>query len=331
MASLKTKYMGLELRSPIIAGSCGLTSDVNKMVEMEKAGVGAVVLKSIFEEQINEETSGVFKAGYGMSDAYPEAEDYIKTYIRSNTIQKYVDLVRDAKSRLTIPVIASVNCFSGGEWVTFARQLEEAGADALELNVFILPVNPFKESVEVENVYFDIVKSIKGQIKIPVAVKISHYFTNLSAFVDKIKAYGANATTIFNRFYEPDININTLEMGAASVFSTATELRTTLRWTGILAGKDKRLEISASTGVHSGEAAIKLLLAGATTVQVCSVLYERGIHVIEDINDFIGKWMDSKAFNTVEDYRGMLSYSSIENPDLYERAQFMKYFSNQHI
>ena len=329
MASLKTKYMGLELRSPIIAGSCGLTSDVNKMVEMEKAGVGAVVLKSIFEEQINEETSGVFKAGYGMSDAYPEAEDYIKTYIRSNTIQKYVDLVRDAKSRLTIPVIASVNCFSGGEWVTFARQLEEAGADALELNVFILPVNQFKESVEVENVYFDIVKSIKGQIKIPVAVKISHYFTNLSAFVDKIKAYGANATTIFNRFYEPDININTLEMGAASVFSTATELRTTLRWTGILAGKDKRLEISASTGVHSGEAAVKLLLAGATTVQVCSVLYERGIHVIEDINDFIGKWMDSKAFNTVEDYRGMLSYSSIENPDLYERAQFMKYFSNK--
>ncbi|RHR75481.1 dihydroorotate dehydrogenase-like protein [Odoribacter sp. AF15-53] len=331
MASLKTKYMGLELRSPIIAGSCGLTSDVNKMVEMEKAGVGAVVLKSIFEEQINEETSGVFKAGYGMSDAYPEAEDYIKTYIRSNTIQKYVDLVRDAKSRLTIPVIASVNCFSGGEWVTFARQLEEAGADALELNVFILPVNQFKESVEVENVYFDIVKSIKGQIKIPVAVKISHYFTNLSAFVDKIKAYGANATTIFNRFYEPDININTLEMGAASVFSTATELRTTLRWTGILAGKDKRLEISASTGVHSGEAAVKLLLAGATTVQVCSVLYERGIHVIEDINDFIGKWMDSKAFNTVEDYRGMLSYSSIENPDLYERAQFMKYFSNKQI
>ena len=331
MASLKTKYMGLELRSPIIAGSCGLTSDVNKMLEMEKAGVGAVVLKSIFEEQINEETSGVFKAGYGMSDAYPEAEDYIKAYIRSNTIQKYVDLVREAKNRLTIPVIASVNCFSGGEWVTFARQLEEAGADALELNVFILPVNEFKESVEVENVYFEIVKSIKDQIKIPVAVKISHYFTNLSAFVDKIKAYGADATTIFNRFYEPDININTLEIGAASVFSTATELRTTLRWTGILAGKDKRLEISASTGVHGGEAAVKLLLAGATTVQVCSVLYERGIHVITDINNFIEKWMDLKAFKTIEDYRGMLSYSSIENPDLYERAQFMKYFSNKQI
>lgn len=329
MAELKTKYMGLELRSPIIAASCGLTSEVEKMVEMEKAGVGAVVLKSIFEEQINQETSGVFNAGYGMSDAYPEAEDYIKTYIRSNTIQKYVDLVRDAKKHLSIPVIASVNCFSGGEWVSFARQLQDAGADALELNVFILPVNEFRESADVENVYFEIMKSIKEQVKIPVAVKISHYFTNLSAFVDKMKAYGANATTIFNRFYEPDININSLTMGAATVFSTATELRTTLRWTGILAGKDKKLEISASTGVHSGEAVVKLLLAGATTVQLCSVLYEKGIPVIGEMNSFIKKWMETKAFKTVDDFRGLLSYSSIDNPDLYERAQFMKYFSNK--
>ncbi|MBC5620398.1 MULTISPECIES: dihydroorotate dehydrogenase-like protein [Butyricimonas] len=329
MAELKTKYMGLELRSPIIAASCGLTSDVEKMVEMEEAGVGAVVLKSIFEEQINQETSGVFNAGYGMSDGYPEAEDYIKAYIRSNTIQKYVELVRNAKSRLSIPVIASVNCFSGGEWVSFARQLQDAGADALELNVFILPVNEFTESAEVENVYFEIMKSIKEQVKIPVAIKISHYFTNLSAFVDKMKAYGANATTIFNRFYEPDININSLTMGAASVFSTATELRTTLRWTGILAGKDKNLEISASTGVHSGEAVVKLLLAGATTVQLCSVLYEKGISVIGEMNTFIKTWMESKAFESIDDFRGMLSYSSIDNPDLYERAQFMKYFSNK--
>ena len=329
MAELKTKYMGLELRSPIIAASCGLTSDVEKMVEMEEAGVGAVVLKSIFEEQINQETSGVFNAGYGMSAGYPEAEDYIKAYIRSNTIQKYVELVHNAKSRLSIPVIASVNCFSGGEWVSFARQLQDAGADALELNVFILPVNEFTESAEVENVYFEIMKSIKEQVKIPVAIKISHYFTNLSAFVDKMKAYGANATTIFNRFYEPDININSLTMGAASVFSTATELRTTLRWTGILAGKDKNLEISASTGVHSGEAVVKLLLAGATTVQLCSVLYEKGISVIGEMNTFIKTWMESKAFESIDDFRGMLSYSSIDNPDLYERAQFMKYFSNK--
>lgn len=329
MANLETRYMGLELRSPIIAGSCGLTSGVEKMVEMEKAGIGAVVLKSIFEEQINEETAGVFKAGYGASDAYPEAEDYIKAYIRSNTIQKYVELVRAAKRCLTVPVIASVNCFSGGEWISFARQLEEAGADALELNVFVLPVNPFSESAEVENVYFEIVKSIKSQIKIPVSIKISHYFTNISAFVDKLKAYGVNAVTVFNRFYEPDIDIDSLKMGAFPVFSTASDLRTTLRWTGILAGKDKNLELSASTGVHNGEAAVKLLLAGATTVQICSVLYEKGLHAIEDINSFITSWMKTKGFQNVNDFRGLLSYSSIENPNLYERAQFMKYFSNK--
>lgn len=329
MVDLKTKYMGLELKSPVIAGSCGLTSDVEKMVAMEEVGVGAVVLKSIFEEQINEETMGVFKSGYGMSDAYPEAEDYIKAYIRSNTIQKYVDLVREAKRHLTIPVIASVNCFSDGEWVSFAHQLEEAGADALELNVFILPVNEFKESAEVENVYFDIIKSIEKQVEIPVSVKISHYFTNLSAFVDKLKACGANAITLFNRFYEPDININTLTMEAAPVFSTASELRTTLRWTGILAGKDKQLEISASTGIHDGEAVVKMLLAGATTVQLCSVLYEKGIPVLREIHDFVAGWMEEKGFHSITEYRGKLSYSSIENPGLYERAQFMRYFSNK--
>jgi len=329
MIDLKTTYMGLELRSPVIAGSCGLTSDVERMVAMEQAGVGAVILKSIFEEQINEETLGVLKSGYGMHDAYPEAEDYIKGYIRSNTIQKYVELVRVAKKRLTIPVIASINCFSGGEWVVFARKLQEAGADALELNVFILPLNEFKENSEVENMYFDIVSSIKRQVQIPLAVKISHYFTNLPAFVDKLKAFGANTITLFNRFYEPDINIDALTIGAAPVFSTPAELYTTLRWTGILSCADKQLEISASTGVHSGVDVVKLLLAGATTVQLCSVLYEKGVSVIGEINDFITSWMEKKAFHAVEEYRGLLSYSSIENPDLYERAQFMRYFSNK--
>lgn len=329
MANLKTTFMGLQLDSPIIAGSCGLTADVEKMVKMEEAGVGAVILKSIFEEQINEETTHLFKEGYGVGGGYPEAEDYIKAYIRSNTIQKYVGLVQEAKRRLRIPVIASVNCFSGGEWVTFAKELEEAGADALELNVFILPVNAFQSSSDVENIYFEIVKSIKEQVKIPIMVKISHFFTNLPAFVDKLKAYGADATTLFNRFYEPDIDIESLTIGAASVFSTPAEMRPTLRWTGILAGKDKNLEISASTGVYDGAAIVKLLLAGATTVQLCSVLYERGVEVIGEMNRFIAGWMGSHGFASIADFQGRLSYSSIENPDLYERAQFIKYFSNK--
>lgn len=212
--------------------------------------------------------------------------------------------------------------------VSFASELEKAGADALELNAFILPMDEFAESVEVENMYFDIVKHVKKVVKIPVIVKISHYFTNLPAFVSKLKAYGADAVTIFNRFYEPDIDIERIAVGAASVFSMPADLRTTLRWTGILSGKDKLLQLSSSTGVHNGEAVVKLLLAGATTVQVCSAMYEQGIGTIRTMNHFLNSWMDKKGFESIDEFRGRLSYADAGNAARYERAQFMKYFSD---
>lgn len=324
MANLTTKFMGLELKSPVIAGSCGLTADIDKLVEIEKYGAGAVILKSIFEEQINNEVSSTLS-----SSSYPEEEDYIRNYVRANTISQYIELVMLAKSRLSIPVIASINCLHDGEWITFAKDLEKAGADALELNIFVLPLDEFKESVEVENTYYDIVKHIKSQVKIPVCVKISHYFTNLSTFVDKLKAYGADAVTLFNRFYEPDIDIENMKVGVADVFSKADDIRASLRWTGILAGKDKQLQISSSTGVHSGEAVVKLLLAGATTVQVCSILYEQGLHQIRTMDSFVASWMDRHAFQTVEQFRGQLSYADVDQAARYERAQFMKYFSDR--
>ena len=331
MANLKTKYMGLELDSPIIAASCGLTADVAKMEEMERAGAGAVVLKSIFEEQIDEESARLFREGYGVGGGYAEAEDYIREYVRSHTIQQYVELVGEAKRRLRVPVVASINCFSGGEWVTFAKQLEEAGADALELNVFVLPVNAFGTSAEVEAIYYDIVRSVRRSAGIPVAVKLSHYFTNLPSFVGRLKAEGAGAVTLFNRLYEPDIDVEGMTLGAAPVLSRPEELRTTLRWTGILAGIDKGLEISASTGVHDGAAAVKLLLAGATTVQVCSAAYERGCGVFAEMNGFLAEWMERKGFGVIDDFQGRLSYASVGNADLYERAQFIRHFSNKQI
>ena len=326
MADLRTKFMGLELKSPVIVGSCGLTADINKLEEIERAGAGAVILKSVFEEQINNEAANTMG-----SNGYPEEEDYIRTYVRANTIQQYIDLVILAKSRLKIPVIASINCLRDGEWITFARDLEKAGADGLELNIFMLPLNEFKESADVENVYYNIVKHVKSQVKIPVCVKISHYFTNLSTFVDKLKAYGADAVTLFNRFYEPDIDIENMTVGVADVFSKPDDIRVTLRWTGILAGKDKKLQIASSTGVHSGEAAVKLLLAGATAIQVCSVLYEQGIPTVRTMNSFISSWMEHKSFKTVEQFRGKLSYADVDHAGRYERAQFMKYFSDKKI
>ena len=202
MGNLKTKFAGLELNSPIIAGSCGLTSDIKRLQEIEVAGAGAVVLKSIFEEQINMEASRSIG-----DNSYPEETDYIQNYIRANTVQQYIDLVKLAKERLKIPVIASINCLSNGEWISFAKELENAGADALELNTFILPLDEFKESADIENIYYDIVKQVKAQVKIPLILKIGHYFTNLPMFVSKLKALGVDAVTLFNRFYEPDIDI----------------------------------------------------------------------------------------------------------------------------
>ena len=261
--------------------------------------------------------------------SYPEETDYIQNYIRANTIQQYIDLVKAAKAQLDIPVIASINCLRDGEWAGFAIELEKAGADAIELNAFVLPTDAFMESTEVEQLYFTIVKHVKAVVKIPVIMKISRYFTNLPAFVSKLKAYGADAVTIFNRFYEPDIDIEDLTVGSASVFSLPVDLRTTLRWTGILAGKDKLQQISSSTGVHNGEAVVKLLLAGATTVQVCSALYEQGLGCIRTMNHFVSSWMSQKSFETIEDFRGKLSYADADHADRYERAQFMKYFSDR--
>lgn len=324
MAELKTTFMGLELKSPIIASSCGLTADIEKLKEMERNGVGAVVLKSVFEEQIINETS--YTLG---GNNYPEEEDYIRNYVRANTLQQHINLVMEAKSCLTIPVIASINCIQDGEWTAFAKDLEKAGADALELNVFILAMDKFEESDHVEKIYYNIVRHIKSQVRIPVCIKISHNITNIPAFVDKLKAYGADGVTLFNRFYEPDINIDELTIGVSDVFSTPRDIVTTLKWTGILSGKDRLLQIAASTGVHSGDAAVKLLLAGSTTIQVCSVLYQEGITSIRVINNFLSRWMESKGFTSIEQFRGILSYAN--HAARYERAQFMKYFSDKKV
>ncbi len=327
MVNLTTKFVGLELKSPIIAGSCGVTANIERMVKLEKLGIGAVVLKSIFEEQIDMDIAHIVE-----NESYPEAADYIRNYLHVNTMQQYVDLVREAKKSLTIPVIASINCLRSGEWIDFSRQLEEAGADAIELNIFVLPLDEFKESTMIEQMYYDVVKQIKAKVNIPIIVKIGRYYTNIIAFVEKLKAYGADAVTLFNRFYEPDIDINRIELKSAKVFSVPEELHTTLRWTGILAGKDKKLQLSASTGVHDGKAAVKLLLAGATTVQVCSVLYERGNIAVQEINHFMSEWMEKHSFRTIGQFRGQLSYCA-ESDDVvrYERAQFMKYFSDKEI
>lgn len=326
MDKLKTTFMGLEMRSPIIAGSSGTTSNINKVIELDKNGVGAIILKSIFEEQINMDTEKTLNNEGG---GYPEAEDYIRNYVRANTINEYVSLVKEAKSKVEAPIIASISCLKDGEWVEFASKLEQAGADAIEINAFILPLDPFKDSQDIENIYFSIAKHIRKELKIPILFKIGHYFSNLPMFVSKLKGYGVNGITIFNKFFEPDIDINTMTMKSKTVFSTSTDISTTLRWTGILKGMDNNLEISASTGVHNGDDAIKLLLAGADAVQVCSGIYKNGASTIKDMNSRVAEWMNAKGFKNINDFRGNMSCSDMNDFEHYERAQFMKYFSSK--
>ena len=328
MNNLETTYLGLKLKNPLVAASSGLTSSVEKIVELEQAGIGAVVLKSLFEEQINGEVSSMLGKD-PQNTGYPEAEDYIKGYLRDNTVKKHIDLIEKAKKETNIPIIASVNCVSGDEWTTFSKDFQDAGADAIELNIFYIPTSRHEKPGIVEQLYIDVLKKVKSHVSIPVSVKFGVYHSNIIGMAEKMKANGASGIVMFNRFYEPDINIETLEMTSSEIFSSPADIRRSLRWVGMVSSDITNLDIAASTGIHDGDAVIKQLLAGATVTQLCSTLYLHGVKVVPEmltrVSDFMKKW----NFKKIDDFRGRLSYKNIPDPMLYERSQFMKYFSNR--
>ncbi len=328
MSNLETTYLGLKLKNPLVAASSGLTGSVEKIVELEKAGVAAVVLKSVFEEQINNEVTSMLGNDQQAMD-YPEAEDYIKNYLRENTISKHLELLKEVKKVVHIPVIASVNCVSSAEWTTFAKDFEEAGADALELNIFHVPTDRNEKPGEVEQLYVDVLRKVKSEVTIPVSVKFGVYHSNIVGMADKLKANGAAGVVMFNRFYEPDINLETLELTSSEVFSSPADIRRTLRWVGLVSTKVGGLDIAASTGIHDGDAVVKQILAGAQVAQLCSTLYLNGAGVVTKMIDDLSKFMEKWSFDKVEDFRGRLSYKNIPDPLMYERSQFMKYFSNR--
>lgn len=326
MANLETKYLGLNLKNPIIVSSSGLTNSVEKIGKLVEAGAGAVVLKSLFEEQINHEVNNVIYKGEGFD--YPEALDYVKGYTRDNSVSEYLTLIKEAKAQFDIPIIASINCFSADEWVDFAQQIEASGADALELNVFVVNTDKNSDAAEYEKLYYEILNNVSQVISIPVSIKLGLYFSNLVSVVNKLSVSGAKGVVMFNRFYEPDIDINNMSLKAAEVFSSPADIRRTLRWVAIVSGKINNIDISASTGVHDGEGVIKQLLAGATTVQVCSAVYKGGPEVVSEMIKKLESWMNEKDLKTVDEFRGRMNYGKIGDPHVYERAQFMKYFSS---
>lgn len=324
MIDLSTQYLGLELRNPIIVGSSGLTNSVNKIKEAEEKGAGAVVLKSLFEEQILYNIHEAKKES--IPSNYPEAADYIANYTQTQEVDKYLKLIKDSKQQTDIPIIASINCATDKEWTSFASQIEKAGADALELNIFVLPSDSKHDAAQNEKMYFDIIDKVLKQVNIPVAAKISYYFSGLAQFTQKLSWTGIKGLVLFNRFYSPDIDIDKFSLKASHVFSTPEELSISLRWVAMLSDL-VHCDISASTGVHDGPALVKQLLAGASSVQMSSVLYKKGFDKVTEVRDFLTTWMEKHNFETIADFKGKMSFKQADNPAAYERVQFMKHFS----
>jgi dihydroorotate dehydrogenase (fumarate) len=325
MISLETSYMGLKLKNPIIVGSSGLTNSVENIIEIERNGAAAVVMKSLFEEQINFMVNKTISQDQS-ANLYPEADDYIRHYTRQNDVSKYLNTLRDAKSKVKIPLIASINCISGVEWTSFAKSIESAGADGLELNIFVLPSDPSRTADQNEAIYFDIIDKVLSELNIPVAVKISHYFSSLARTITQLSWKDIKGIVLFNRFFSPDIDVENFEVKTSNVFSSPAELAISLRWIAMMSAHVK-CDLAASTGIHDGTAVIKQLLAGAKAVQIASVLYKKGFREIKSMLEELENWMDRKNFSQIEQFRGMMSVEQAQNPAAYERVQFMKHFS----
>ncbi len=324
MADLTTNYLGLKLRNPIIAGSSGLSRSAAGVKQLEENGAGAVVLKSIFEEEIAFEYQDVLKEA-GEERLNLDQFDYYDYQIKGEKLKEYTHLIRESKHSVSIPVIASINCVYSHEWVSFANQLQEAGADALELNMFFLPTEFDRTTEEKEKAYFQIIEKVKNVVSIPIALKISYYFSNLGPMIQKLSETGIAGLVLFNRFYSPDFDIEKFEVVPSNVFSSSSDLPLSLRWIAIMAERVS-CDLAASTGVHDGTALIKQILAGARAVQVVSALYKNGKGHIKTMLNTLDAWMEKKGFDSLSDFRGKMSQAKSDNPAAYERVQFMKYF-----
>ena len=293
MTQLKTTFAGLSLRNPIIISSSSLTNSAEKNKKLELAGAGAIVLKSVFEEQIMMEAHHM--ATYGS----PEGDDYLSTYVRSHAL------------------------------TDFARTVEAAEADALEINILSLQTEKEYQYGSFEQRHIDIVSSIKKQISIPVIVKLGSNLTNPIALINQLYANGANAVVLFNRFYQPDINIDTMTYSAGDVFSTPADLSNGLRWTAIASAQVPQTDYAISGGVHDGKAIVKAILAGASAVELCSVIYQRGNQAIADMTNEMTQWMNRQGYKDISEFKSSMNALSTGASNPFERTQFMKYFSSK--
>lgn len=321
MADLSAKYMGIDLANPFIVASCRLTGTVDGIQKCADAGAGAVVLKSLFEEQIDVDTSELEAQTW--LTGHTEAFDYVRAMGMAMGPREYVALIEQAKKKVTIPIIASLNCVDGRWWREYARQIAAAGADGLELNIALMPSDVRRTAADIERHVYAIVEQVREHVSLPLAVKIGPYFTSIPQVAQELARRGAAALVLFNRFYQMDIDVEKLAVVAGNRLSSPDELHLPLRWIALLAGR-VNADLAASTGVHDGKGALKAILAGATVVQLCSTLYKNGLAQIRRIEEEVVKWLDERGYKTLAEVRGLLSQEKSERPEVYERLQYIK-------
>jgi dihydroorotate dehydrogenase (fumarate) len=326
--NLETRYLGLELRSPLVASASPLCGNLTGLRALEEAGVGAVVLPSLFEEQIEHEElelMGVLEEG---SDSFAEATTYFpepRRYV--STPDEYLEHVRVAKRGVSIPVIGSLNGTSAGGWLRYARLIEGAGADALELNVYAVETDPTASSAEIEARILELIRAVRATVEIPLAVKIGPFYTSVASMAARLVEAGADGLVLFNRFVQPDIDLETLEVAPRVQLSTSAELLLALRWTAILHGRIET-SLAASGGVHSPEDVVKLLLAGADVAMTTSALLEHGPSFATVLLAGLTEWLEEREYDSVEQFRGSISQVASPDPAAFERSSYMRALVN---
>ncbi len=321
---ITTTYLGLKLKSPIVCSAGPLSEKISNIREMEDAGAGAVILYSIFEEQIEHDQLELDYFTSHNTESYAEATSYLPTPFEFKLgPDEYLNHIRKAKEAVNIPIIASLNGKSIGGWTDYAMKMEQAGADALELNIYLLPTDFKKSGSEIEKIYLDIVKAVKSTVKIPIAVKMHPFFSSTSFMASELSKAGADGLVMFNRFYQPDIDLEKLEVVPNVILSTPMAMRLPLRWIAMMYGRINA-DLAATSGIYSAEDVLKMVMAGAKVTQMLSALLKFGIGHIADVTTNLKAWMEEKEYQSIDQMRGSMSYMNVDDPASFERANYMK-------
>lgn len=322
---LTTSYLGIKLKNPLVPSSSPLTNDVDNVKKLEDAGAAAVVMHSLFEEQITHESKAIDTFLTQGTESFAEALSYFPEPEEFHNLdaEDYLEQIAKIKTAVSIPVIGSLNGVSAGGWMKYAQKMADAGADALELNIYFIPTDPEMSGEQVEKLYLDDLKTVKEAVNIPIAMKLNPYFSSFANMAKRLDQAGADGLVLFNRFYQPDIDLESLEVVPNLFFSTSNEIRLPLRWLAILYGKVKA-SLASTTGVHKSEDVLKLIMAGADVTMMTSVLLKNGISALNGILTDVKQWMEEHEYESIEQMKGSMSYQNVAESAAFTRANYMK-------